>query len=258
MDFSEDIYDYIEAHISAEPEGLRKLERLSHLRMVHGRMCSGHLQGRFLKMLTEMIRPRRILELGTFTGYSTLCMAEGMTALQGMELIGEADLDVAQSGVPCIDTIEIFDENEDFLRDVFSRFKEGEHINLIIGDALEVMPRLPAESYDLIFIDADKRLYPEYLILSKPLLRPGGFIIADNTLWDGHVLELERHDPQTLGVRRFNEMVAADPELESVIIPLRDGLTLIRIHQAPKNANNRGAVSVSTEEGNRFPLQRSL
>lgn len=219
MEFTEDLYDYIEAHISAEPEGLHRLERLSNLRMVHGRMCSGHWQGRLLKMLTEMIRPGKVLELGTFTGYSTLCMAEGMLACSeesggGVEVM--------------IDTIEIFDENEDFLRDVFSRFPEGRLINLIIGDAVDIMPELPGETYDMIFIDADKRLYPEYLVMAKPLLTPGGYIIADNTLWDGHVVDSGRHDPQTSGVRRFNEMVAADPELESVIIPMRDGLTLIR------------------------------
>ncbi len=215
MEFNEALYEYIEAHISAEPADLHRLERLSHLRMVHGRMCSGHWQGRLLKMLTEMIRPRRVLELGTFTGYATLCMAEGMAA-------------VNPDGSARIDTIEVFDENEDFLRDVFARFPHGERVNLIIGDALEVMPRLERGSYDLIFIDADKRVYPEYLELAKPLLADGGYIIADNTLWDGHVTDPSRRDPQTLGVKRFNEMVAADPQLESVIIPLRDGLTLIR------------------------------
>lgn len=204
--------DYIEAHITKEPECLHKLERLSNLRMVHGRMCSGHWQGRLLKMLTEMIRPMRVLELGTFTGYATLCMAEALDSLGAGE----------------IDTIEVFDENEDFLRDVFSRLPGGDRVHLIMGDAIEIMPGLEEESYQLIFIDADKRLYPEYLALARRLLAPGGYILADNTLWDGHVLEPSRHDPQTLGVKRFNDLVAADPELESVIIPLRDGLTLIR------------------------------
>lgn len=219
MEFSEELYEYIEAHISAEPEGLHRLERLSHLRMVHGRMCSGHWQGRLLKMLTEMIRPRRVLELGTFTGYATLCMAEGLDACADSGL-GHADA--------VIDTIEIFDENEDFLRDVFSRFPEGKRVNLIIGDALEIMPALPQGEYDFIFIDADKRLYPEYLALSKQLLSAGGYMIADNTLWDGHVVNPARNDAQTRGVKRFNDLVAADPDLETVIIPLRDGLTLIR------------------------------
>ncbi len=213
MEFTEEIYDYIESRISAEPVALHRLDRLSHLRMVHGRMCSGHWQGRLLKMLTEMIAPRRVLELGTFTGYATLCIAEGL----------QPDAS--------IDTIEIFDENEDFLTDVFSRFDGGEKVNLIIGDALDVMPRLSTGAYGLIFIDADKRLYPQYLAEAKRLLEPGGYILADNTLWDGHVVDDTRRDPQTMGVKRFNDLVAADPELESVIIPLRDGLTLIRLRK---------------------------
>lgn len=226
MRFTEELYGYIESHISNEPEGLHRLERLSNLRMVHGRMCSGHWQGRLLKMLTEMIRPRRVLELGTFTGYATLCMAEGIAALRenGDNVVKGDETSLG----PCIDTIEVFDENEDFLRETFAGFPEGNLINLIIGDALEVMPTLEEGAYDLIFIDADKRVYPDYLALAKPLLAAGGYIIADNTLWDGHVVEPGRHDAQTLGVKRFNDLVASDPELENVIIPLRDGLTLIR------------------------------
>lgn len=228
MEFTEELFDYIEAHISAEPEALHRLDRLSHLRMVHGRMCSGHLQGRLLKMLTEMIRPRRVLELGTFTGYATLCIAEGLAALRSSEDSPNIAVSDSNSTEGIIDTIEVFDENEDLLKDVFAHFPNGERVNLIIGDALDVMPGLAEESYEMIFIDADKRAYPEYLTLSKRLLAPGGYIIADNTLWDGHVINPERQDPQTAGVKRFNEMVAADTDLESVIIPLRDGLTLIR------------------------------
>ncbi|MBD5371298.1 MAG: O-methyltransferase [Bacteroides sp.] len=213
MEYTDLLFDYIEAHIDREPEYLHRLERESNLRMVHGRMCSGHLQGRLLRMLAGMARPRRVLELGTFTGYSTLCLAEALADVPGAR----------------VDTIEIFDENEDFLRRVFAGTPLGERVNLIIGDALEVMPRLEAGSYDLIFIDADKRLYPEYLELSLRLLRPGGYIMADNTLWDGHVAEPGRNDPQTRGVKRFNDLVAADRRLEKVIIPLRDGLTLIRL-----------------------------
>lgn len=207
------IEEYIESHISKEPSHLRRLDRISHLRMVHGRMCSGHWQGRLLKMLTEMISPRNILELGTFTGYATLCMAEG------------APEDAR------IDTIEVFDENEDFLRSVFEGYPGGEKVNLIMGDASEIMKRMDDECYDLIFIDADKRAYPDYLIEARRILRPGGFIIADNTLWDGHVIEADRNDPQTAGVKLFNDLVAGDDTLEKVIIPLRDGLTLIRKKQ---------------------------
>lgn len=207
------IEEYIESHISKEPSHLRRLDRISHLRMVHGRMCSGHWQGRLLKMLTEMISPRNILELGTFTGYATLCMAEGAP-------------DDAR-----IDTIEVFDENEDFLRSVFEGYPDGEKVNLIMGDASEIMKRMDDECYDLIFIDADKRAYPDYLTEARRILRPGGFIIADNTLWDGHVIEADRNDPQTAGVKLFNDLVAGDDTLEKVIIPLRDGLTLIRKKQ---------------------------
>ena len=220
-----EIEEYIEAHIDAEPEGLARLDRESHLRMVHGRMCSGHLQGRLLVMLTRMIAPMRVLELGTFTGYSTLCLAEGM----------------ADGGI--VDTIEIFDENEEFLRDVFAKNPHGEKVRLHIGDALGLMPQMESGSYDLIFIDADKRVYPEYYGQGKRLLRDGGYIIADNTLWDGHVAERGRHDSQTEGVRRFNDMVAADPDVEKVILPLRDGLTLIRKKKAG-SVNPLGAGGV--------------
>ncbi len=218
MELTEDIYEYIDRHIDAEPEELHQLMRESNLRMVHGRMCSGHLQGRLLKMLVRLTGARRILELGTFTGYSTLCLAEGVAA------------NIADSGgiEGRIDTIEIFDENEIFLREVFGRSKYGNLVNLIIGDALEVMPGLEAESYDMIFIDADKRVYADYYREAKRLLSPGGCIIADNTLWDGHVVDSGRHDRQTDGVRKFNQLVAADPDTEKVILPLRDGLTIIR------------------------------
>lgn len=205
-----DLSDYIESHISSEPEYLHQLDRTSHLRMVHGRMCAGHWQGRLLKMLTEMIAPRRILELGTFTGYSTLCMAEG------------SPRDAR------IDTIEIYDENEEFLKGVFESTPHGEKVNLIIGDAAEILPAMEEHSYDMIFIDADKREYPRYLSEAKRILRPGGYILADNTLWDGHVADSGYHDAQTEGVRKFNDMVRDDGELEKVIIPLRDGMTLIR------------------------------
>lgn len=225
MEFDESLFDYIESRISAEPEALHRLERLSHLRMVHGRMCSGHWQGRLLKMLTCMVRPRRVLELGTFTGYATLCMAEGMAEAAKMAPAGS---DGAADDARRIDTIEIFDENEDFLREIFATMPHGDLVNLIIGDALDILPGLEQGSYDLIFIDADKRLYPDYLELCVPLLSPGGYILADNTLWDGHVTDPARHDPQTMGVKRFNDLVGADPRLESVIIPLRDGLTLLR------------------------------
>lgn len=217
MEFTEELYEYIDSHIDPEPEHLHRLMRQSNLKMVHGRMCSGHLQGRLLKMLVRMTGARRILELGTFTGYSALCLAEGVAA------------NIAECGGDGgVDTIEVFDENEDFIREGISRSAAGELVNLIIGDALEVMPGLHQESYDMIFIDADKRCYPEYYAEAKRLIRRGGYIIADNTLWDGHVIDPERHDPQTMGVKEFNRLVAEDEGVERVIIPLRDGLTIIR------------------------------
>lgn len=209
MELSDRIEGYIEKHIDGESDLLRRIERRSYLRMVNGRMCSGHLQGRVLAMLSRMIRPRRILEIGTFTGYSALCLAEGLS--EDGELL----------------TIEIFDENEDLIRENFSDSPLSDKLHLLLGDAIEIMPGLESESFDLIFIDADKRYYPQYYELGKRLLRPGGYIIADNTLWDGHVTDPERTDPQTLGVKNFNDLVADDRVMKKVILPLRDGLTII-------------------------------
>lgn len=206
------IYDYIESHIDAEPENLRSLERTTNLHLVNGRMCSGHLQGRLLKMLVGMIKPQNVLELGTFSGYSALCMAEGL----------EQDSH--------IDTVEADDELEDFILRAFRSSPHGSKITLHIGDALEFMARTPAQSYDLVFMDADKRQYKSYYEAALRLLTPGGYIIADNTLWYGHVMEpAHDRDPQTRGIKEFNDAVASDPRVEKVILPLRDGLTLIRL-----------------------------
>lgn len=206
-----ELEDYIEAHISPEPAHLKRLERLTNLRLINGRMCSGHLQGRLLKMLTMMIRPRRVLELGTFSGYSALCMAEGLE--EGTTLL----------------TLEAFDELEDFIRESLDSAGEiGKRVELRIGPALETMKGLPDDMFDLVFMDADKREYPAYYEEAMRLVRPGGFIIADNTLWDGHVAEDGRHDAQTDAIKLFNDRVASDSRAECVILPLRDGLTLIR------------------------------
>lgn len=201
---------YIERHIGAEPEHLRRLERTTNLQRINGRMCSGHIQGRLLRMLTAMIRPANVLELGTFTGYSALCIAEGMGA--GGKLV----------------TVEVDDELEDTIREAFASAPEGDRIELRIGDAEEVAREFPDGSFDMIFIDADKRRYPAYFREAKRLLRPGGYMIADNILWDGHVIESDRNDSQTEGVREFNRMAAADPDVEVVILPVRDGLSIIR------------------------------
>lgn len=202
-----DLTDYIEAHISAEPPHLQKLYRDTYLHRLYPRMCAGHVQGRLLKMLTAMIAPRRVLELGTFSGYSALCIAEGM------QPDGE------------VHTVEIDDEAADSLLNLFDG-APGARINLHIGDALQVVPTLPA-GWDMVYIDANKRQYTEYYEMVLPLVRPGGFILADNTLWDGKVAT-GSHDPQTLGIERFNDAVARDPRVETAIIPLRDGLTLLR------------------------------
>lgn len=202
---------YIERHTSREPEYLRRLERATNLGRVNGRMCSGHVQGRLLKMLTMMLAPRRVLEMGTFTGYSALCIAEGLP--EGSTLL----------------TVEADDEYEEDIRGAFAEAGEtGVRIELRIGDALEVCSLLPEGSFDMVFIDADKRMYPEYYREAKRLLAPGGYILADNTLWDSHVAEADRHDRQTEGVREFNRLAASDPDMETVILPVRDGLSIIR------------------------------
>lgn len=202
--------DYILRHIDAEPERLHRLWRATQLHLLYPRMASGHLQGRMLVMLTRMIRPQRILELGTFSGYSALCLAEGMP-------------DDA-----VLHTIEVNDEQEDFTRPWLEASPWADRIHLHIGDAMNIVPTL-GEPFDLIYIDADKRHYADFYRLVKPHLNPGGYILADNTLWDGHVVEPEhQHDAQTQGIMAFNDLVAQDTEVEKVILPLRDGLTIIR------------------------------
>lgn len=200
--------EYIGRHIDAEPPALHDLYRRTQLQRLYPHMCTDHTQGRLLVMLTRMICPSRILELGTFTGYSTLCFAEGAPA-------------------QClIDTVEIDIEYASELRALFAPDKR---IHLHIGDALELLPRLlEANAYDMVFIDANKRFYPEYYALIRPAMRHGSYILADNTLWGDKVLDPDADDAQTRGVKAFNDLVAADPSVAKVIIPVRDGLTLIR------------------------------
>lgn len=202
--------EYINSHISPEPKELYRIDRLTNLRLVNGRMCSGHIQGRMLKMLTSMAQPKRALELGTFSGYSALCIAEGMP----------------EGGV--IDTIEVDDELEDFIRENLASSPHGEKVRLHIGDALEMMQQWDNDEFDLIFIDADKRKYVDYFNRAIDLVKTGGYILADNTLWDGHVVETCRHSAQTQGIIDFNNLVANHPRVETAILPLRDGLTIIR------------------------------
>ena len=210
--------EYIERHSSPENEVLQRITRSTHLEVINPRMLSGHVQGRVLSMLSQMIQPKRILELGTFTGYSALCLAEGLT----------------EDGL--LITIEHNDEMEDSIRRNLALSPLGEKIELVIGDAKEAMRRLgdkaKGEEFDLVFIDADKKEYCDYLDLVLPLMRKGGWILADNTLWDGHIIDpAYDKDRQTVALRAFNDKVAADPRLEKVILPLRDGLTIIRVKQ---------------------------
>jgi len=206
-----DVDDYILQHIDSEPDYLYRLWRASNIELLHGRMASGHLQGRLLKLLVQMLRPHRILEVGTFTGYSALCMAEGLPDDDGR-----------------VYTFEVNDELEDFARRWIGGSPVGHRVVFAIGDATVEAPRLGL-SFDLVFLDGDKRTYVDAYECLLPLLRQGGFMIADNTLWDGHVVDpAYDHDQQTLGIRRFNDQVARDPRVEKVILPIRDGLTLMR------------------------------
>lgn len=208
---TQDLEDYLLAHIDAEPEHLHQLDRDTHIELLYSRMCSGHLQGRLLKMLVRMIRPKRVLELGTYSGYSAQCLAEGL-------LDDEAH----------IHTIEIEDELEDFLRAHFDQSPVGHRITLHIGDCNDIVPTLGGD-FDLVFIDANKRQYVEYYDLVMDYLNPGGYIIADNTLWAGKVVDPKaQREAQTRGIMAFNDHVKQDTRVERVIIPLRDGLTLIR------------------------------
>ena len=189
--------DYIAQHIDPEPEYLYQLWRATNIHMLHGRMASGHLQGRLLKMLVTMIRPKNILEVGTFSGYSAICLAEGLE----------------EGGM--VYTFEINDEQEDFTRPWIEKSPVSDKIRFIIGDAVTEA--------------GDKRTYRETYEMALSVLRPGGFILADNTLWDGHVVDAAYdRDPQTHGIETFNDFVSKDQRVERVILPLRDGLTLIR------------------------------
>ena len=212
--------EYIEQHSSPESTVLQQITRSTHLEVINPRMLSGHVQGRVLSMLSQMIQPKRILELGTFTGYSALCLAEGLR--EDGKLI----------------TIEHNDEMEDSIRSNLALSPLGEKIKLVIGDAKDTLKNFElrikdfelGEGFDLVFIDADKKEYCTYLDLVLPLMREGGWILADNTLWDGHIIDpAYDKDKQTIGLRDFNDKVMADEHLEKVILPLRDGLTIIRV-----------------------------
>lgn len=220
----EKIYEYIRQHATRPSEALSWVEKQTHIRTNHARMLSGAVQGQILRLLVQTSRATRILELGTFTGYSAICLASALP--EGGHL----------------DTLEINDELEDLILEGFERAGLDDKIELHIGDCKETLRRLrsgmgldnggqadPVMQYDIVYMDANKREYCEYYELIFDMVRPGGLILADNVLWDGKVCEDPMpQDKQTLGIARFNDMVSADPRVESVILPLRDGLNLIR------------------------------
>lgn len=203
---------YIEIHSSLRNEALDWLERQTNIRTNYPRMLTGKVQGEFLYMMTRMISPRNVLEIGTFTGYSAICMA------------------LALEGEGHIDTLEINDELEDLILEGFERAEVSGRVSLHIGDAVEFMRGQDGKKlYDLTFIDANKREYPDYYELALTLTRPGGFILADDVLWDGKVYaEQVPTDKQTSGIVRFNDLAASDPRVETVILPVRHGLSIIR------------------------------
>lgn len=206
------LYKYITEHSDPGNKALAWIECQTNIRTNHARMLSGAVQGRFLTMLVEMLRPESILEIGTFTGYSAVCLAAGLP--QGGHL----------------DTLEANDELEELILEGFDRAGLADRITLHIGDARQTLAELTGKRlYDMVYIDANKREYCEYYELVFDMVRPGGFILADNVLWDGKVcLDPLPQDRQTVGIARFNDMVMADPRVESVILPVRDGLNIIR------------------------------
>lgn len=210
MHNSTDIEQYILNHIDEEDEVLKELTRQTHMKVLRARMLSGHLQGQLLTMLVKMLSPKRILEIGTFTGYSAICMAKGLP----------------EGGI--IDTIEINDELQPLIDTYINKSGNRDKIKLHIGCALEIIPSLEG-NFDMIFMDGDKREYPAYYTMLIDRLNPGGLMLADNVLWDGKVIEpLEPNDRQTKGILDFNDMVHQDDRVEKVILPIRDGITMIR------------------------------
>jgi caffeoyl-CoA O-methyltransferase len=205
-----DLNEYVEAHTSDEPEVLKKLNRETNAKVSAPRMLSGHLQGRMLSMLSHMIKPRQILEIGTYTGYSAICFAEGL--LEG----------------GAIHTIDNNDELEEMVHSYFKLAGAENKIKLYIGDALKIIPSIN-ETFDLVFIDADKINYSNYFDLVFDKVRPGGYILADNVLWSGKVLDDKyTMDDDTKAIVDFNKKVHNDSRVEHVLLPVRDGVMLIR------------------------------
>jgi len=208
---SDELDDYVTQHSQDEPELLAQLNRETHQKILQPRMLSGHFQGRVLSMLSKIIQPKNVLEVGTYTGYATLCMAEGL----------------AENGT--IDTIDVNEELVDFQRKYFDRSQWSKQITQHLGSALDIIPTLN-KKYDLVFIDADKDNYINYFHLIVPIMNKGGIILSDNVLWSGKVLEeVKPNDKTTKLIIEYNELLKNDPRVETVLLPIRDGLTVSRV-----------------------------
>ncbi|MDG2491618.1 MAG: O-methyltransferase [Flavobacteriaceae bacterium] len=212
MDFiSSELLDYVTKHSNEEPQILKDLTRETYQKVLLPRMLSGPLQGRFLSVLSKIIRPKKILEIGTYTGYATLCLAEGL----------------APNGI--IDTLDKNEEILDFQRKYFNRSGYGDQINQHLGNAIDIIPKLSSD-YDFVFLDADKTNYINYFELIIPKMNSGGVILSDNVLWSGKVIkEADVKDKDTQVLQEFNKLLATDTRIESVLLPLRDGLTISRV-----------------------------
>ncbi|NNK10608.1 MAG: O-methyltransferase [Flavobacteriaceae bacterium] len=207
------LQQYLTDHSENEPEYLTALSRETHLKVIQPRMITGHYQGRVLSMLSKIVRPERILEIGTYTGYSALCLAEGLLST------GE------------LHTIDINEELQDIQRRYFERSGFGKQIIQHIGNALEIIPQLDMQ-FDLVFIDAEKKEYSRYLEVVLPKMRAGSIILSDNVLWSGKVIEeLNPSDKATKALLEYNRMLKEDPRIETVVLPIRDGLTLSRVRE---------------------------
>lgn len=208
---SENLEDYIAQHSQEEPELLKKLTRETHLKVLQPRMLSGHYQGRLLSMISKLISPKVIVEIGTFTGYATLCLAEGLS----------------KDGI--IHTIDVNEELVDFQRSFFDQSPYGTQIKQHLGQALDIIPTLP-DGIDLVFIDADKKNYLNYFDIIIEKMNRGGVILSDNVLWSGKVLEeVKKNDKRTQILLEYNKKINEDPRVESVLLPIRDGLTISRV-----------------------------
>jgi len=203
------VQKYAEAFSSEEPKILVELNRETNVRHLFPRMLSGHHQGRFLSMVSKMVNPSIILEIGTYTGYSAICLAEGL----------------AEGGI--LYTIELNNENEDIIRRYLKKSGYSDRVRLHFGDALEIIPGID-ETFDLVFLDADKERYIDYFELVFDRVRPGGIILADNVLWDGKVLDDNANDKESVGIRKFNDYIRRKDRIEHVLLTIRDGIMIIR------------------------------